>query len=127
MNKSRFVKNTLFGFGGQALLLILGIVVPRIMITSYGSDVNGLLTTISQIFTYMALLEAGIGQAARNALMEPLSKKDKKGISYIASVADRYYKRFTIYYGICVLVVACICPSVLKTEVDKLTIVAVFY
>ena len=126
MNKSRFVKNTLFGFGGQALLLILGIVVPRIMITSYGSDVNGLLTTISQIFTYMALLEAGIGQAARNALMEPLSKKDKKGISYIASVADRYYKRFTIYYGICVLVVACICPSVLKTEVDKLTIVAVF-
>ena len=72
MNKSRFVKNTLFGFGGQALLLILGIVIPRIMITSYGSDINGLLTTISQIFTYMALLEAGIGQAARNALMEPL-------------------------------------------------------
>lgn len=126
MNKSKFIRNIFFGFGGQALLLILGIVIPRIMITSYGSDVNGLLTTISQIFSYMALLEAGIGQAARNALMEPLSQKDKKGISYITSVANRYYKHFTIYYGVCVLVVACICPFILKTEVDKITIVAVF-
>lgn len=126
MNKSKFLKNIIFGFGGQVFILVLGIVIPRIMITSYGSDVNGFLNTISQIFSYMALLEAGIGQAARNALMEPLSKKDKQGISYISSVANRYYKRFTVYYGLCVLGGACICPFILKTEVDKLTIFIVF-
>ena len=88
MLKSKFVKNVLFGFGGQAVILILGIFVPRIMIKSYGSDVNGLLNTVTQIFTYMALLEAGIGQSARNALMKPLSQQNKPEISKIITVAS---------------------------------------
>ena len=77
------------------------------MITSYGSDKNSLLSTISQIFAYMALLEAGIGQAARNALYKPISQGDRKD---------------TIYYGICVLVLSLACPIIIKTDVDSFTV-----
>ena len=80
MNKSKFIKNVVFGFGGQLIILALGLIVPRMMISSYGSDVNGLVSTITQIFSYMALLEAGIGQAAKNALYKPIIKNDKNGI-----------------------------------------------
>lgn len=72
MNRKKFIRNIGTGFVGQLIIIILGLIVPRIMITSYGSDKNGLLSTISQIFAYMALLEAGIGQAARNALYKPI-------------------------------------------------------
>lgn len=126
VNKSKLIKNVVLGFGGQAIIIILGIIVPRIMIVSYGSDVNGLLNTISQIFTYMALLEAGIGQAARNALMKPLSQGDRNGISHITSVANNYYKRFTIYYGLITLVVAFCSPFIIKTDVEKIMVAMIF-
>lgn len=46
------------------------------MITNYGSDTNGLTNTLAQIFRYVALLEAGIGQSTRNALYKPLAGND---------------------------------------------------
>lgn len=122
MGKKKVAKNIFWGFGGQIVIMLLGIIVPRIMLTGYGSDVNGLMSTISQIFTYMALFEAGIGQAAKNALYKPIAEKDKDGISYVAAVAQTYFRRVTIYYTIGVLVLACALPFLLKSNVDKMTI-----
>lgn len=121
MRNSKFLKNIISGFGGQFIAIILGIIVPRLFITSYGSDVNGLLSTITQIFTYMALLEAGIGQSARNLLFKPFQEKDKDGVSEIASIAKSYFRRFTLIYGIGVIAIALILPFVIKTNVDPIT------
>lgn len=120
--KTKLYKNIITGFGGQFIAIILGIIVPRLFITSYGSDVNGLLSTITQIFTYMALLEAGIGQAAKNLLYMPFQEKDKEGISEISSIAKTYFRRFTLIYGIGVIAIALILPLVLKTNVDSVTV-----
>lgn len=119
---NRIIKNIISGFGGQLIATILGLIVPRFFITSYGSDINGLLSTITQIFTYMALLEAGIGQAAKNLLYKPFQEKDRDGISEIASVANSYFRRFTLIYGVGVVILALILPIVLKTNVDSVTI-----
>ena len=122
MNRSQFMKNVLFGFGGQSVVIILGIIIPRVMITSYGSDVNGLISTVTQVFTYMALLEAGIGQAARNALYGPITRGDRSGVSHVASVAQRYFRRITAYYAGGVLLLALGLPLVLKTGVGAVTV-----
>lgn len=120
--RKNLLKNAISGFGIQIIIMLLGIIIPRVMITSYGSDVNGLLNAITQIFTYMALLEAGIAQAARNALYKPIANQDKEEFSRVVSIASKYYKKFTVYYGICVIVLSLICPYILKTNIDKLTI-----
>ena len=111
--KSQLFKNVISGFGGQLIAIILGLIVPRFFIMSYGSDVNGLLSTITQIFTYMALLEAGIGQAAKNLLYKPFQEKDKDKISETYSVAKTYFGRFTFIYGIGVIAIAFILPFTL--------------
>lgn len=120
--KSKLFKNVISGFGGQLLTIILGLIVPRFFIMSYGSDVNGLLSTITQIFTYLALLEAGIGQAAKNLLYKPFQEKNSDGVSEIASIAKSYFRRFTLIYGIGVVAISLILPFILKTNVDNLTI-----
>ena len=122
MSKKKVLINAITGFGGQFIILILGLIVPRVMLTSYGSDVNGLISTITQLFSYMALLEAGIGQATRNALFMPIAKKDKEGISYVISVSLHYFHRITVYYGMGVIALAVAAPFLLNTEVDKLTV-----
>ena len=122
MKKSKLLKNVITGFGGQFIAIILGLIVPRLFITSYGSDINGLLGTITQIFTYMALMEAGIGQAARNALYRPISQKDQTEINNVLSVAQNYFRRLSVYYVAGVIALAFLLPFVVKTKVSYLTI-----
>ncbi len=122
MKQSKIFKNIVTGFGGQLIAIILGLVVPRLFISSYGSDVNGLLSTITQIFTYLALLEAGIGQAARNLLFKPFQNKDANQISEVASIASCYFRKFTVIYGIGVIILSIILPYFVVTNVDSITI-----
>lgn len=124
-NIKNLIKNVIWGFGGQLLVIILGIIVPRIMIANYGSDVNGLLGTVGQIFVYLALLEAGIGQAAQNALYKPLTEKKHDLFSSIASSAQKYYRNITKYYALGVIVLSFVAPIIFVSEVSRITIFSV--
>lgn len=107
----------------QCIILILGFVIPRIIMSSYGSDTNGLTSTITQIFTYMALLEAGISQATRNKLFKPIKEDNREEISYWMSVSRRYFRKISVLYFCIVSVIAFVFPLVLKTHVGYWTIV----
>ncbi|SNU06243.1 Membrane protein involved in the export of O-antigen and teichoic acid [Lachnospiraceae bacterium] len=126
MKKKDFFKNIISGFGGQLIVIILGVIIPRVMITSYGSDANGLVSTTTQIFSYLALLEAGIGQSARVALYKPIACNNKEEISSVVLSAESYFRRITYYYGLGVIVLSAIIPFVIKSELSHLTILLVF-
>lgn len=94
---------------------MLGIVIPKLLIVGYGSEVNGLLSSVRQIFVYVALLEAGIGTAALQALYEPVAKEDRKRTSEIMAATDRYYRRTGILYGLSILIISFVYPLVVKS------------
>lgn len=120
--KHRNIKNFIVGLLSQVIILIFGFVVPRIILTHYGSDTNGLMNTITQIFTYMALLEAGISNASRNALYKHIINDDKQEISVIMSASRRYYRKISYIYLAAVIILAVVVPFILRTEIDYWTI-----
>ena len=117
-NSKKSFKIFIFGIVSQVVTLLLGIIIPRLVIISYGSEVNGLLSSIRQIFVYVALLEAGIGTAALQAMYAPIAKEDHVSASRIMSATDRYFKRTGILYGIVVIVLALLYPVVIKVELS---------
>lgn len=121
----KFFKNFLIGFLTQFTILILGLTVPRIILTNYGSDTNGLLNTISQIFTYMALLEAGISQATTNALYKPLKDSNVNEINEIYFSSRNRFRKTSIIYASVVIVLSCTLPLFLKTNVSHITVALV--
>ncbi len=123
----RAKKNAITGLMTQLIIIALGLTVPRIMITNYGSDTNGLTNTLTQIFSYVALLEAGIGQSTKNALYKPITEKDKDGICRVLSVSRKYYWKITKYYASVVILMAVLLPFVLKTELSAKTVFAVVF
>ena len=129
MKNNKSIYNTFVSIISQTIILSLGLIVPRIILVNYGSDTNGLTSTITQIFTYVALLEAGIGQATRNALFPFLNgdKKDKSNISAVMSASKKYYRRTTFIYGAVVLLLAFVLPFVIKSNVSKLIIFFVVF
>ena len=114
--------NAFVGFFSQIVILTLGLIVPKVIISNYGSDTNGLTNTITQIFSYIALLEAGITQSVQNALYPCFQRDDKQGVSVLMSAGRRYNRRVSIYYGVAVMAAAVLLPFILKTEVDFWTI-----
>ena len=123
-NKKAFTINVITSLASQAIVIILSLVIPRLILENYGSDTNGLTSTVTQIFTYLALLEAGISQAAKNALYKPFKEKDRDSISHIWSLARRTYRRVSYIYLGAVVALAVIIPFALKTDVDFWTIFA---
>ena len=87
----RFVKNTMSTAVYQMTAMIMGFITPRLMILYYGSEVNGLIVSVTEFLTYFKMVESGLAAAAYAALYGPLAKKDYPAISGVVSAARRFY------------------------------------
>ncbi|MBS5938011.1 sugar isomerase [Clostridium sp.] len=122
MKFKRSIYNIIVGVLGQLITIIMGIIIPKLFITSFGSEVNGLMTSITQIYVYIGLLEAGIGTATIQALYKPIANEDKGEINGILSATDRYYKKTGLYYFFAIVLFAVIYPFTIKADISKLSI-----
>ena len=52
----------------QILVVLYGFIVPKIIISNFGSEVNGLIASITQFLGYIALLESGFGPVVKAVL-----------------------------------------------------------
>lgn len=88
-----FAKNTFWNLVYQLTAIVAGFLVPRAIIGVYGSEVNGLVTSLTQFIGYFALVEAGISGAATFALYKPIAKGDWDGINVVASASKVFYQK----------------------------------
>lgn len=88
---SDFLKNSLSTAILHFVSLIAGFILPRVLIVAYGSEINGLVTSITQFINYFVLVEAGLASAAVYALYKPLSDNDTDAINGVVSAAKKFY------------------------------------
>ena len=103
---NRIKYNLLSGLVYQVVLIVLSFLLPRLYLENFGSEVNGVLSTIKQIFVYMFLLESGVGLATTQALYKPVAEKNHNRISSIISATHNYYLKIGIVYAVIVLLIA---------------------
>ncbi len=108
----------------QIVTIGIGFLLPRLYIENFGSAVNGVLSTIKQIFTYLCLLEAGIGLATSQALLRPVATADRDRISAILAATRQYYIRTGIVYGAAVTGIALVYGFFVDTGLSPLTVMA---
>ncbi|HFU3797574.1 TPA: lipopolysaccharide biosynthesis protein [Streptococcus suis] len=94
--KRKLVLNSLSSIGLQIFTLISGLIIPRLIITAYGSEVNGLVSSITQFISYITLIEAGIGGVVRAALYKPLSEKNYLKVGEVLLEAKKYFDKLLI-------------------------------
>lgn len=122
MGKHKSINNIISGFAGQIITIALGIVIPRLVLLNIGSEANGLLSTVTQIFTYFALLEAGVGNAALQALYGPIGSQDTEQSNRILAATQFYYKRTGLIYLAGVLTVGFLFPIIVHSSFSYQTV-----
>lgn len=92
MNRTKkFFKNAVSTAFFQIVNMLVSFFIPRIMLVIYGSEINGLVSSITQFIVYFNLLEAGLSGAAVWALYEPLAKKNVRSINSIIVAVKNLY------------------------------------
>lgn len=84
--------NAVTTFLNQIAATVCGLVIPWVLIGSFGSEAYGATTSISQFLAYIALFEGGIGRVARGALYGPLASGDEGETSRIYLAIKRFFR-----------------------------------
>lgn len=88
----------------QVVAFICGIIVPRIMLHSYGSEAYGAISSIATFLSYITLIEGGIGAVTRSALYKAFANRSDEEVSAIVSESKRFYRRIAIVFSIYIIV-----------------------
>ena len=115
---NRIKYNLLSGVLYQVVLIALSFLLPRLYLENFGSEVNGVLSTIKQIFVYMLLLESGVGLATTQSLYKPVAEKNHDKVSSVISATHKYYVKVGVLYAIIVLLIAFIYEYIIPTSIN---------
>lgn len=114
----KLIKNTGSSMIYQIVTIICGFVLPRIILSYYGSGVNGLINSISQFLTTISLLDLGVGEVVRSSLYSPLAKKDTESISRVILSAGKFFKKLAMILIAYVTVLIIVFPKITDIEFD---------
>ena len=102
----------------RAVTVFAGLIVQRHILVAFGSTYSGLTSLISQIMSYLVLLEAGLGAASIQAFYEPLNNDDWKRVSGIMNATSSSYTKIGVMFGGLLVGGSLLVPLVASGEVD---------
>lgn len=98
----------------QFLSIISGFILPYLFLKNYGSEVYGLMTSITQFLSLITLCELGIGAVIQSNLYAPLVNQDWKMVDKIVTSSDRFFKKLAIALILYVGILICLSPFITK-------------
>ena len=104
----------------QLVTVVCGLIVPRMIIKNFGSNVNGLITSITQFLAYISLLEAGFGPVVKAILYKPIASKNKEEIERILKASEKFFKTISYIFIIYIMILCFILPITVSDEFDTI-------
>lgn len=59
-------------------MVVSGFILPRFFLVAYGSNINGLVNSISSFLGFIALADLGVSSVVESSFYGPLAEKSKK-------------------------------------------------
>ena len=108
--------NTITSLILQILTLINGFIIPKLILSYFGSEVNGLVSSLTKFLSYVALLEGGITGVVMANLYKPLANNDSEKISSVIKTTIKFYKKIGYIFLIYTVILAFLYPLIFNTN-----------
>lgn len=99
----------------QIVTIISGFIIPKIILSYFGSNINGLVSSINQFLSYITLLEGGISGIITANLYKPLIENDQNKINQIIKTANSFYKKIGFIFICYTIILAIFYPILFKS------------
>ena len=107
MRTKRTLYTTISSLILQMVTAICGMILPRMILAAFGSEVNGAISSITQFLGYISMLEVGVGGVTRAALYKPLAEGNGEKLSAIINATKSFFRKIGVIFAIYVIVIAC--------------------
>ncbi len=104
----------------QVVYFICGLILPRYVLSYFGSDYNGVVSSITQFLNFITILQFGIAGSTRFALYKVLADKDVNGISGIVNATEKYMRKIGLILLAYIGVLAFVYPYIASTSLPAL-------
>lgn len=98
----------------QATTIICGFILPRLILGHFGTEVNGLVNSITQFLGIIAFLELGVGAVVQSSLYKPLADNDNIAVSKVITSADKFFRCLGYVLAIYVIAMLFYYPYLVK-------------
>ena len=102
----------------EVVAVICGLILPWLILTAFGSSVNGLLSSIVQFLSFSVLLRAGVGAVTKAALFKPLAEGNQEEIDRVIAATQSYMKKISFFVALYILFLAVFYPFITRSEYD---------
>lgn len=110
MRKKNIYKSAVIGLLEEIVAIISGFILPRMILTYFGSNYNGIVAAVTQFVGCIVLLKSGIGMATKAALYEPLYSRDQDKINGIMAATMKFLRKVAMIFVVGILIFACVYP-----------------
>lgn len=100
----------------QILTILNGLIIPRIILVYFGSEVNGLVSSLLQFLNYINLLEGGVSGVIMASMYKPLAHGDDEEVSSIIKATNQFFHKIGLIFIIYSIGVAVVYPLVVGTK-----------
>ena len=83
MRKKRATYNIITSIIYQVVMVLVNFIVPKLIMSTFGSAMNGLINSITQFLSYVSLLESGVCNVVIVKYYESLANEDQIKTSQI--------------------------------------------
>ena len=105
----------------QLTVAVSGFILPHLIISIYGSQINGMISSITQFLSYLAMVESGIRASSLVELYKPLAEKNESKRNQILSATRAFYIKSGVAYLICLVGLMFLYPVFVKGQIDIAT------
>lgn len=114
--KKKLALNTITSLIFQMVTIICGFILPRLILQSFGSEVNGLVNSISQFLAIISFLELGVGAVIQSSLYKPLAEHDNEQISKVIVSGQKFFSKLATILLIYVVILMGVYPFIANQE-----------
>ena len=118
MHTKKLAFNTISSLVYQVTVVICGLILPRFILQFFGTEVNGLVNSITQFLGIIAFLDLGVGAVIQSSLYKPLAQKDNESISKIMVSGGRFFRKIAYILLGYVVVLIGVYPFINSGEFD---------
>lgn len=112
IRRKKLFLNTSSSIISQVATIICGFVLPRLILNHFGSEVNGLVNSITQFLSIIAFLELGIGSVLQFSLYKPLAEKNEEEISKVLVSGQKFFTKIALILLVYVLFLMGVYPLI---------------
>jgi len=120
VQKKRLMINTVSSMILQITTIICGLIIPRLILRAFGSEINGLVNSITQFLGLISFMELGVGAVVETSLYKPLAEHDMEELSKVMTSARRFFRTIARILFVYVSILFFLYPVIVKNNFNWL-------